>query len=52
MNPTCKHCGETLEGDGYTTVLRCPMIRPDDDDVFGCGVPDEGPFYCTEEDEL
>ena len=36
----CIHCGETMEGDGYTIVYHCPSVEVD-------GVePDTNPIYC------
>lgn len=41
--PTCKDCGENLEGDGYKTVIHCPNA---DDQLTAYAEPDAGPFYC------
>lgn len=38
----CKNCGETLEGDGYSSVLYCPYT--DEDTAYM--EPDSGPIYC------
>lgn len=37
----CKHCGEYMEGDGYTTVLHCGTIEAPSDVE-----PDADPIYC------
>lgn len=39
--PTCKDCGENLEGDGYKIAIHCPNII----EVL-YEEPDAGPFYC------
>ena len=39
--PTCKDCGEHLEGDGYTVVMHCPYA----DEVLYVE-PDAAPIYC------
>ena len=39
--PTCKDCGETLEGDGFKTVIHCPNV-----DGVLCVEPDADPYYC------
>ncbi len=40
---TCKHCGEHMEGDGYTRVLHCPNTLVD----TSFHEPDADPVYCT-----
>ena len=42
----CKHCGEPLLGDGYTTVLHCPEAEGWED----CE-PDANIRYCTPDPE-
>lgn len=39
--PVCKTCGETMEGDGYSTVLHCPNFEGDLNRA-----PDSNPIYC------
>ena len=39
--PTCKDCGEHLEGDGYTVVVHCPNVE-----ALGYEEPDAGPIHC------
>lgn len=39
--PTCKDCGENLEGDGYKIAIHCPNVAG-----VLCVEPDAGPFYC------
>lgn len=48
--PTCRDCGESLEGDGFKTVIYCPNA---DDQLTDYAEPDAGPFYCgwNEEEE-
>ena len=46
--PYCKDCGETLEGDGYRTVLYCPYVE--DVSVVDT-TPDDNPVYCGFEEE-
>ena len=40
--PTCKDCGENLEGDGYTSVIHCPYTEELGYDLE----PDANPVYC------
>lgn len=51
--PTCKVCGDNLEGDGYKTVIHCPNIdgiryR----EMVAYAAPDAGPFYCDKEAQI
>lgn len=47
QSPSCKNCGEALEGDGYTSVMHCPYT---DEDTYSMA-PDYGPVYCDFEEE-
>ena len=42
----CIHCGETMEGDGYTVVYHCPNYEGTVD-----AEPDTNPVYCTSEEK-
>lgn len=48
---TCRDCNETLEGDGYRSVVYCPNCPDEILDQASYAAPDEGPFYCGFEDE-
>lgn len=39
----CPHCGEHLEGDGFTSVVNCP--NNSNEDIYYME-PDAGPVYC------
>ena len=39
----CKDCNEHMEGDGYTSVLRCPNAS---DEEYAFHEPDANPVYC------
>ena len=39
--PVCKDCGGNMNGDGYTSVMRCEFHEGPDDVA-----PDSGPLYC------
>lgn len=42
---SCKTCGGTMVGDGYTSVCHCENL-----DVLSMGLePDAGPVYCCED---
>lgn len=43
----CPHCGETLEGDGFTFVLHCPNARLND---YWFSTPDDEPVFCEPEE--
>jgi hypothetical protein len=47
MTLTCHTCGEHLDGDGYTSVLRCPNAEEQGADLNIA--PDSNPVYCTED---
>lgn len=50
--PTCRDCGESLEGDGYKTVIYCPNINElHYEEVVAYAEPDAGPFYCDWEEQ-
>ena len=44
-HPTCKTCGETMEGDGCRSVLQCPNFNSE---VDLNKEPDSNPIYCQE----
>ena len=39
----CKECNEHMDGDGYTSVLRCPNAS---DEEYAFHEPDANPVYC------
>ena len=39
----CKNCGETMEGEGYKSVVFCPNTETDTLEYAA----DEGPVYCN-----
>lgn len=39
----CKNCGERMEGDGYSQVIRCPNTTEDTDIME----PDAEAVYCN-----
>lgn len=41
---SCKDCGGTMIGDGYTLVEYCEFVGEDVDTSYMA--PDEGPIYC------
>ena len=44
----CPNCGESMEGDGYTTVYHCPNTTKDI-----CSLePDANPVHCIAEEEI
>ena len=45
---TCKKCGGTMIGDGYTTVLHCEYADPDE---YWDKEPDAEPVWCDYEEE-
>lgn len=45
--PYCKKCNETLEGDGFSSVMHCPNTNEDLDYME----PDSGPVYCDFDEE-
>lgn len=47
--PYCKDCCETLEGDGYRTVLYCPYVKDESEVMYT--TPDDNPIYCGFEEE-
>jgi len=44
----CNHCGERMEGDGFTTVIHCPNAK---DHVTSCLEPDSLPVHCKSDSE-
>ena len=44
----CKNCGDDMSGDGYSLPYHCINAYVED---WWYSAPDEGPFYCTEEEE-
>ena len=40
---TCKKCGGTMIGDGYTSVLHCEFTE---EDTYDSLEPDACPVYC------
>lgn len=44
----CIRCGGDMIGDGYTYVLHCEFACSTD---YEFHAPDEGPVYCTFEEE-
>lgn len=45
---TCPHCGETMVGDGYSEVLRCPYAEYE---AYRYREPDAQPVCCAESTE-
>jgi hypothetical protein len=41
-DPTCPHCGGSMLGDGYTTVMHCERV----DISSVCAEPDSTPILC------
>jgi len=44
----CENCGENMGGDGYTLPYHCIDAYEED---WWYSAPDEGPFYCTLNEE-
>jgi hypothetical protein len=43
----CTNCGETMVGDGYTTVIHCPHVNWDRHIYIE---PDAQPIHCVDAD--
>lgn len=41
-DPTCPHCGGSMLGDGYTTVMHCERV----DISSVCAEPDSAHIFC------
>jgi len=49
---SCKNCGGDMLGDGYTAVLLCENLSPEESEHMQVQymAPDEGPIYCSDEE--
>lgn len=47
----CSQCGETMVGDGYSSVMYCPNGREEKSEQIESSEPDANPIECDFENE-